>query len=132
MEPKTVSRGIRFVNFIVDLIVFAIIASTLLFIIHSTTDLYNDENRVANRIFSLLIYFLYYLIFETLLKTTPGKLVTKSRIVEENGETPTNSSIALRSILRLIPFEPLSIFFSKNKSCWHDRFSKTKIIRIIH
>jgi len=132
MKLNRVSRGIRLLNFLLDLVVFALIASTIIFIIKTQTHLLNTENRLTDRILSLIIYILYYFAFETIFYSTPGKLLTKTRVVNEENESPSNASILLRSILRIIPLEPFSIFFSSTKQCWHDRFSKTKIIRINH
>lgn len=127
-----ISKRTRFLNFIIDLIIFSILGTIILVVLKTTTDLLNDEYNLNSRILSLVLYLLYYLVFELTLYTTPGKLLTKTKIVSNDNETPAFDSIVIRTLLRIVPFEPISIFFNDQKLCWHDQFSKTKIIHINH
>lgn len=132
MNSDQVTRSVRFINFLLDLIVFALLTSTLIFIINSQTNFFNAENKLTGRFFSLLIYIGYYFVLELIFKSTPGKFITKTKVVNKDNQVPSGSAILIRSFVRIIPFEPLSIFFYSDKQCWHDRFSKTKITRINH
>ena len=96
----------------------------------ANTDFMNDEYNLNSRILCLALYLFYYLIFELTIHTTPGKLLTKTKIVSNDNETPAFDAIVIRTLLRIIPFEPISIFFSDQKLCWHDQFSKTKLTYI--
>lgn len=132
METKTIGRGVRFVNFLLDLVIFAVIASTIIYIVKTQTNLLDESNKLTDRIFSISLYIIYYLFFELIFKSTPGKFITKTKVVNEENKVPSGSAILIRSLVRIIPLEPISIFFYSDKQCWHDRFSNTKIIRIIH
>ncbi|MCB1175270.1 MAG: RDD family protein [Leptospiraceae bacterium] len=73
----------------------------------------------------------YYLLCEGIFKTTPGKLITGTRIVNLNGENINFKQAVIRTLSRLIPFEAFSIFMSKNAALnvmWHDDFSRTRVI----
>ncbi len=128
----TISRQIRFVNFITDLLIFAIISSAILVTLKSNFSSLSTDNKYIDRIISLLLYSAYYLVCEGIFRTTPGKFLTKTKVVTNDGEAASFQLILIRSITRIIPFEPLSIFFSDNKNCWHDTISKTKLIRVNH
>jgi len=78
----------------------------------------------------LMIFFAYYLIFESTLKQTVGKMITKTRVVKIDGSTPNLSTIFLRTIFRCIPFEFLSFIGSKNPTGWHDSISNTRVEKI--
>jgi uncharacterized RDD family membrane protein YckC len=73
----------------------------------------------------------YYICMEGLLGLTIGKLVTGTRVVNERGGKPSLAQIVGRSLSRLIPFDPLSLFFSSDDECraWHDSLSKTRVVR---
>ena len=125
-----ISRRIRFINFIIDLFLYSIIVSTLLVILNKYSSILNQGNENYQRIISILFYILYYFIFEFFIQTTPGKLITKCKVISIDLKTPSILSILLRSIFRIIPLEPISIFFTSKKECLHDKLSKTKIIRV--
>jgi uncharacterized RDD family membrane protein YckC len=74
------------------------------------------------------VMFSYYAITELLFKRTLGKILTNTHIVTTNDDTPGQSKLLLRSILRFLPLEPLSLVFSSRALAWHDRFSGTKVI----
>jgi uncharacterized RDD family membrane protein YckC len=73
------------------------------------------------------IFLLYYFLFESLFKTTLGKLVTNTRVVNETGEGPGIGRILGRTFCRIIPFEAWSFLF--NDRGWHDSFSGTYVIK---
>jgi len=86
-----------------------------------------DAFQISSYLFSLIITFLYYVVFEYYSKgKTVGKYITKSRALREDGLIIDFSECALRSICRFIPFNGLS-FLGSNRG-WHDRFSKTMVV----
>ncbi|MDF3067610.1 MAG: hypothetical protein K0R38_3211 [Polyangiaceae bacterium] len=87
----------------------------------------DDEPRVLVVALSLFWMIGYYLVLEGLFQVTPGKLVTRTRVVDCNGHKPTLFQIFVRSLCRFVPFEPLS-FFGRSKSGWHDRWSDTRVV----
>ena len=104
----------RVLNFIIDHLIIVITYLILLF---------PDYNNYQSSTLLVLIL-LYYLFFEGLFNTTIGKLITRTRIVSNNGTEPGN--IFIRTLGRFIPFEPLSFIFFENG--WHDKISNTQVI----
>lgn len=70
----------------------------------------------------------YYVFFESLTGRTPGKLLTGTRVVDEQGQKPSFGQILGRSLARMLPFEPLSFFGAENRG-WHDSLSKTYVVK---
>jgi uncharacterized RDD family membrane protein YckC len=69
----------------------------------------------------------YYLLTEGLYGRTLGKLITGTRVVTESGGRPSFGQIYKRTWLRAIPVEAFS--FLGARPGWHDRWSKTRVIR---
>lgn len=69
---------------------------------------------------------IYYPISEILFGSSPGKFLTESRVVNSKAESPSSSTIFLRTLCRNIPFDALS-FFSKRG--WHDSLSETYVVK---
>lgn len=76
-------------------------------------------------IFFSIIKFLYYLMFESIFKNTPAKILTACYVTDEDGNSPDFSMILKRTILRFIPLESLSFLMGKNL---HDDYSNTYVI----
>ncbi|MBC8643239.1 RDD family protein [Flavobacterium lindanitolerans] len=62
-----------------------------------------------------------------LFSRTIGKFITKTVVVNINGEKPDTQEILVRSLCRLIPFETFSFLGAPNKG-WHDSISKTYVV----
>lgn len=77
---------------------------------------------------SYAIYVGYYTLCEGASKgRTLGKLVTRTKVVTEDGE-PISWNLAFkRSLCRIIPFETLSGF---GGNPWHDSMTKTCVVKI--
>jgi uncharacterized RDD family membrane protein YckC/tetratricopeptide (TPR) repeat protein len=121
------SRSVRFVNFLIDsLIVNMMLAYCIGFI---SSWLGFKTNLIAEHpyIFGVSLMFSSYFIQEYFWGITIGKLITRTRIVNSLGGKPTAWEIFLRTVLRFIPFEPIS-FLSSNKRGWHDTISDTYVI----
>ncbi|MBT1711481.1 hypothetical protein KK062_24775 [Fulvivirgaceae bacterium PWU5] len=108
---------VRFYGYVVDLVII----QTL---VHDGP--YNLSLLPYGWAVALLSYVLYYAVFEHLFLFTPGKLLLNTRVCMENGTVPPEGTIILRTLARLIPFEPLSCLYNEG---WHDKLSKTKVIR---
>ncbi|GGG96271.1 hypothetical protein GCM10011416_12530 [Polaribacter pacificus] len=77
----------------------------------------------------ILLYYLYYLIFEFAFGQTIGKMITKTKVIDaKTQEKPSLSSVLIRTLARLIPIDFLSYFISSNGI--HDRLSKTAVKKI--
>jgi len=76
---------------------------------------------------SFIFYFIYYFISESFFRTTIAKLITKTKVVKQDGSRITFIDGLKRSFLRLIPFEQLS-FLSLYPVGLHDSLSDTRVI----
>jgi uncharacterized RDD family membrane protein YckC len=132
-----VSPGIRFANFIIDLIVYyaltfgagmiwAVIAYS-----NSGYDAGGSTEPVMGFGIKYLIAYSVYIIYYTLIEGVSkgrslGKLATGTIAVKEDGSAITFKDALLRTLCRIIPFEPFSAFGYRP---WHDSFTNTIVIK---
>ena len=131
-----VSPGLRFVNYLIDVIAFyalSFVFATLFFVGAAGAGAYDsayDREPDGQLVFTflyLLIVLAYYTLFEYFAKgRTLGKMATGTVAVREDGSNLTLKDAFLRSLCRLIPFEPFSAFGSRP---WHDSITKTLVIK---
>lgn len=77
---------------------------------------------------SIFNYLIYYTFCEKLFKGyTLGKLITGTRAIREDGQELSFKDAFLRSLSRLVPFEPFSIW--GGNGIWHDSWTKTMVIK---
>lgn len=74
----------------------------------------------------LLVYVLLMFIIESVFSKTPGKVVKKTKVVNYAGVKPSTSSILIRNVCRMIPFDSFS-FLGSDRG-WHDTLSKTYVV----
>ncbi|MEM6963748.1 MAG: RDD family protein [Bacteroidota bacterium] len=125
----------RFLNWSIDsmtilnLSIFVEISMGIFFVLmgkQAWVDLLSMD--AINFILGWILIFPYYFFCEYYLGgKTLGKFSTKTKVRTISGEAILAKDIFYRSALRLIPFEPLSIFFGK-KCGWHDRYSRTMVV----
>ena len=72
------------------------------------------------------IYVLLMFLVENFFLKTPGKIARNTIVVNYDGNRPTTSSILIRSLCRIIPFDSMS--FLGSTSGWHDTISKTYVV----
>ncbi|GEQ86120.1 hypothetical protein ULMS_16280 [Patiriisocius marinistellae] len=131
------TTGTRFGNYIIDLIImlllqlgFGIALGVVLGLIApDTINSISESSRISNYILGGIFSFLYYTFFEHAYGQSIGKMLTKTKVVDLNGEKPTLSIIAKRSLCRLIPFEAFS-FLGDDSVGWHDTISDTRVVYI--
>lgn len=123
---KTTSISIRrFLAFYIDFFFTAFLSLLLYFIFSS---LYINIPYIEyGYSYIYLIFFIYIFICEFLFKKTIGKKICGLKVVF-SGTKYFGCFILLRTISRLIPFEPFSVFMNTNQIMWHDRFSKTQVV----
>ena len=123
VDSNTVSSGIRFLNFLIDFIIWLIITAIFTFPLSV-----NDGNQMLLGYVIMFATFIgYYAIMEIKFQKTVGKFITKTKVVKINGEKPENGDILSRTFCRLIPFDRISFVFMKNGI--HDMLSKTKVVK---
>jgi len=136
------STGQRFLNYLIDALLmqyglsFAtgyLLARIILAISPETAyDLFVVRSESVDVLASYYLlaifnYLIYYTICEKAFKGyTLGKLITGTRAIKENGEELSLKDAFLRSLSRIVPFEPFSIW---GNGLWHDRWTRTVVIK---
>jgi uncharacterized RDD family membrane protein YckC len=75
----------------------------------------------------IVFYVVYYVSFEVISGRTPGKVLTGTRVVTTSGLALSIPTALVRTLCRLLPFEPMS--FSLSETWWHDSLSRTQVVR---
>lgn len=126
-----VSRARRLAGCLIDLVVVTLIAAAFVFSIvevfgYGSLDWIDSEAKDwAATTFS---YLLYCFAMEVTIGRTLGKIMTGLTMVNEQGGSPALGQTLVRTLVRLVPFDPVSIFRASRR-CWHDTLSGTCVIR---
>jgi uncharacterized RDD family membrane protein YckC len=128
-ELPTAGMGARLLNFIIDYIVQLVLGIIVVMVIR-LMGVSADWSETTNTLFGLVTMIGYYIIFEALFGWTVGKLITGTRLVAEDDGRATFGQVLGRTLARFIPFEPLSLVFSKSNEAWHDSLSGTRVVRV--
>ena len=111
------TRGQRFFNCILDLLIVHIILAsigTTIIIIGDVSNNYELANwiesttTVEKLLFWSVILFLYYFLTETYFSRTFAKYFTKTIVVTKDGSRPNKRTISIRTLSRFIPLEALT------------------------
>ena len=122
-EAKKVNSVTRFLNFIIDTIVWFIIVA----ILTNALDAKDPIQMAVGYFIFFASYIGYYALMETKYQKTIGKWITKTKVVNKNGTKPEGGAILRRTFCRLIPFDRISFLFTPNG--FHDRLSDTIVIK---
>jgi len=112
----------RFLNFVID----AVIVISLIIIFNKFYFMLSILHvHDARNLFDLALIFTYFYGLESSLGQTVGKMLTKTKVVSDNGEKPTTQQMLVRTISRFIPLEPV-LYIGGN---WlHDSLSRTRVV----
>jgi len=116
------TRGVRFANLLIDSFFRGILGAVVGLIARTA------KEPGLSALLGLASMISYYLFFEAVLGATPGKMITRTRVVSVDGSKPSFMQILGRTFSRFVPFEPFS-FFSSTQEGWHDRWSRTRVVR---
>lgn len=126
----------RFFNWLIDksvLYVLTVVVLTILVAVDGEhwADRYDALGFWWQLLLRLALMLVYYVTLEGLFGISIGKLVTGTRVVDEQGRAPTPIQTVTRTICRFIPFEPLSLAFSDDDRTrgWHDSIARTYVVR---
>lgn len=131
---RTVKSGPRFGHFIIDTIVIQVLIVFIQYILSLINLMVGFDNALGltialmSSISGLLLYPLMYFICELYWQQTPGKFLTKTVVINEYGNKPDIRQVALRSLIRLVPFEAFSCFGDTYSHGWHDRWAETFVV----
>lgn len=130
-DPVPAEKGIRFANFIIDLVVaYALVFLSGMGFAYFTPDLIFDASGEPGLIVNFIGIFVFLLYFALLEGgtggRTVGKFITGTIAVKEDG-SPVNFADAFkRSLSRLVPFEAFSGLSDRP---WHDKWTNTMVIK---
>jgi uncharacterized RDD family membrane protein YckC len=129
LEYCRATTGKRFTNYLIDLVVFYIIAFGIGIILGIVKpELLDSFDGLSGRLISLLLYGIVMFITEAMSNgRSIGKLITGTRAVNPDGSDITFQKAFIRNIVRAIPF---NAFSALGNPCapWHDLWSDTIVI----
>lgn len=121
--------GRRFVNFFVDYIGSIVMSVVLVGIVETASPGFVDS--MSDMAANLIILFgmsAYYILFEGLFGRTPGKWITGTKVISNDGGVLTIKQVVARTASRFVPFEPFSLFSAQG--LWHDRWASATVVRV--
>lgn len=126
------SSGKRLGNYLIDVATFYLFIFVIFFVLASVAPEFTNSiiDYAGNPIITLLMYGLYMGALEAIFQgRSPGKLVTGTKAVTEDGINVNSGKAFLRGLIRAVPFNGLS---GLGYHCypWHDRWTKTQVIDI--
>ena len=131
-EPLTPARWTkRLANLLIDTFFFYLFILVIGFVAAminpAVIDWLDETHPLVDRLIGSLLFVAYYVIFENWLGKTPGKMITKTKVVDVKGEKPTFTTLLGRNFSRLIPFDALT-FFRETPIGMHDRIAHTLVV----
>jgi uncharacterized RDD family membrane protein YckC len=128
---QSATIGQRMLNSLVDFFAFVLLSAVAGFIfglLGARTGHLRHDGGVRN-VVGYGAFILYYVVSEGTTQRTLGKWFTRTKVVADDGRKPSLGQIIGRSVARLVPFEPFSCFSSRGG--WHDRWSRTRVVRLL-
>ncbi len=118
----------RIVNLMIDSFLIYIIATTIpIFLFVNLSEPTMQQTFIVG-LLQILLGALYYMLFESLWQRTPGKFVTRTKVMMLDGSKPSFTTVLLRTVIRWVPFEALSFVGHAYPMGWHDRWSQTAVV----
>lgn len=129
-KVQVIGKGKRFLQYMIDMLCIYGFIYLMLFGITSVIEMMEEDlfEYLTSPYFGIWpasIFVLYFFLFELLFQQTPGKMIVKSYVIDEYGNTPSKVTLLLRTLIRFVPFEPISCF---NDRGWHDQWTKTYVV----
>ncbi|EMY3585014.1 RDD family protein [Flavobacterium psychrophilum] len=119
---------LRSINFIIDIVAIFLIYRSTAYVIQKLLNIISiREILFLNRTTVFIVFILYFILAENMFQKTLGKIITKTKVVNLDGEKPNFVDITIRTFSRLIPFDGISYLYSI--SGFHDKLSKTIVIK---
>ena len=133
LVPAT--TGQRFANHLIDLVVYDLVRLFIInpLVISGNAIMYSTfSNSTVIMLINQLFFFVFYMSFiflqEAIFKgKSIGKFVTGTRAVTTDGSFISTKTALLRSLSRIVPFEPFSALGSPPRP-WHDRWTNSYLI----
>jgi uncharacterized RDD family membrane protein YckC len=120
------STGKRFANYIIDRIIILILIFILAIIYAIVFPADGEMGTLTSYAIGYTVLILYYTIMESTTGKTVGKMITRTRVLNDDNTSPSTGTILKRSFCRIIPFEAFSFLGGNNG--WHDTFTYTQVV----
>ena len=118
------SKVARALNFVVDAV-----ARALILFVWNKVSAHDPSGLGVSLLRQVVVDFTYCVCLEFLFGVTLGKLFTGTRVVAVDGSRPSLTAVIVRTLVRLLPFEPLSFLFGGGPPRgWHDTMSSTRVV----
>ncbi len=124
-DYKIADRSSRLSNHIVDWLSFCFLIFIQVMVLSEVGAL-PEEGSSLMVIWFFIFYVLFHAVFEYFYGKTPGKFLSKTRVIKEDGSKPSLLIILWRSFARLIPFDAITYLFT-NRGL-HDAISGTLVV----
>lgn len=129
------SKEKRILNYVLDLVfffIFSFLFGVMLGIILGLfypewIEIIDSGGSLAEYVLGIISGIAYYSTLEFTTGKSLAKYITKTKVVDAEGNIPKYSSILLRTLARFIPFEQFS-FLGSESIGWHDKLSGTRVI----
>lgn len=121
----------RFLNLVLDQLLLIFLTFETSGWIYSIS--HNYLNNSYSRFVTILqitycfVLLIYYFVAEGIFKTTFGKIVSNSSIINAGGEFISVGNAFARTLCRFIPFDNFSFLFGQRG--WHDSLSNTYVVK---
>jgi len=116
--------GKRFLNLLIDIGVVIFLVAVFNKILYSRSIFSYFE---MFKVLDVAVVFAYFYGLENSIGQTVGKMITKTKVVNLDGDKPTTQQMLVRTFSRIIPLEPVLLIGGK----WlHDSLSKTRIVNL--
>lgn len=122
----------RILNFSIDIFLVYILSFFLIKLFLKVWKYISPEIELIIPInaFFLFSFFVYYLLSEYFFKKTIGKLITRTSVVNIDGNVPSLIQILIRTIVRLLfIFDMMLLVLKKQPERLHDLWSNTIVVK---
>lgn len=135
---RPTESGERAIHFIIDnllIVIFSVIVYIIISMIVFSSELnlapdflQTEPARSQVRLLTFFIFLMYYILFESILGKTPGKMATGSIVVRKDNTKPRLWQVIVRTLLRLTGFDLFSYLFG-TKYGLHDWLTQTMVVK---
>lgn len=128
----------RFGNYVIDFIAQYLLLMAVGFVTGIVYQLFGwdtfynwlvQAGKLEQYVLGAITAICYYTFFEAVFQRTPGKFITRTKVVMPDGTKPSFGTIVLRSLCRLIPLEFIS-FFGDHSRGVHDSLPGTYVVDV--
>lgn len=136
-ELELARNGRRFIHLLTDSFMLLFLGSLIGYLLGlgsrvipsliTVVDSLVHMNTFQRILFNFSTGLVFYFLLEYFFQTTPGKIITRTTVVNEFGQRPSFKAILIRTLLRYVPFETFT-FFGPPGTGWHDQKSGTRVV----